>query len=230
MAGESVSLSWSVLKRSIRMSYDYVGMVLATSSLWFFSAFFPFIVVSSLSKYITNPLIIAASIALTVVTFGPATAAVHGVIAEIVKGEDVRVRDFWRFWRQFFWKGLGLCLVNIGLFGIVITDIYFGLVTTNMVFRLLVGVWVYFLLFLLLLNNYTFPFLVHQQTGVLTVFKRSALLVLDNLVVTVVIGVFILLFAILNVVIAAGLILLLAGVTAFVQNVTYVELMKKYDQ
>ncbi len=229
MAGQSLSLSWSILKQSLRMSYDYIGMVLAMSSIWAFTAFLPLIVVSALAERIANPLVVAVSLLLTVVTFGPATAAVHGVIGEIVQGEDVRVWDFWKFWRRFFGRGLAITLINILLFAIIITDIYFGLVTTNMIFRLLIGLWVYFLVFLMMVNNYTFPFLVRQKIGAIAAFKKSALLVLDNLVVTLVIGLFLALFTILNVVIAAGLILLLAGVTAFVQNIAYVELMKKYD-
>ena len=120
-------------------------------------------------------------------------------------------------------------LVTIILLLIVVIDIYFGMVTTSKFWQLLMGLWVYFGVFVLLLSNYTYPFLVHQSIGVFQIFRRSALLVLDNLVVTLLVGLFLLVFTVFNFVIAAGLILLLGGVTACVQNVAYEEITKKYD-
>ena len=35
MAGQSLSKSWLIFRRGIRYSYDYLGMVLATSALGF---------------------------------------------------------------------------------------------------------------------------------------------------------------------------------------------------
>ena len=79
------------------------------------------------------------------------------------------------------------------------------------------------------MSNYIFPFLVNQNIGVLLTMKRSALLALDNLVVTIILSVAVLIVAVLSVILAAPVLLLMLGIIAFLQNVGYHELMQKYD-
>ena len=78
----------------LRLAYDHIGMVLVMSTLWSFTALLPLVLVSAFANFITNPNIIGAALPLTVLTYGPATAAVHGVMAQIVAGEDASVLDF----------------------------------------------------------------------------------------------------------------------------------------
>ena len=62
MAGQSISKSWLIIRRGIRYSYDYLGMVIAASALWFITGFFPILVVTSFSKFIQNPAVIGVGI------------------------------------------------------------------------------------------------------------------------------------------------------------------------
>ena len=79
------------------------------------------------------------------------------------------------------------------------------------------------------MSNYIFPFLVNQNIGVFLTMKRSALLALDNLVVTIALSVAVLIVVVLSVILAAPVLLLMLGIIAFLQNVSYHELMQKYD-
>ena len=85
MSGQSISKSWLIIRRGIRYSYDYLGMVIAASALWFFTGFFPILVVTSLSKYIQNPLVIGGAILLTLVTLGQQPQQFSGLLPRCCK-------------------------------------------------------------------------------------------------------------------------------------------------
>ncbi|NLY29871.1 MAG: DUF624 domain-containing protein [Firmicutes bacterium] len=229
MAGQSISKSWLIIRRGIRYSYDYLGMVIAASALWFITGFFPILVVTSFSKFIQNPAVIGVGIFLTVVTMGPATAAVHGIATRIVQNEDVRVREFFTFFQKFFSRSAALVLLNVLILLILASDLIFTLNSPNKFIQMLSGIWIYFFIFWALMSNYIFPFLVNQNIGVFLTMKRSALLALDNLVVTIALSVAVLIVVVLSVILAAPVLLLMLGIIAFLQNVSYHELMQKYD-
>ena len=50
MAGQSISNSWLIIRRGIRYSYDYLGMVIAASALWFITGFLPMLVSQALAS------------------------------------------------------------------------------------------------------------------------------------------------------------------------------------
>ncbi|NMB11789.1 MAG: DUF624 domain-containing protein [Firmicutes bacterium] len=229
MAGQSISKSWLIFRKGIRHSYDYLGMVLATSALWFFVGFLPILVVTAFSQYIQNPIVVGIAIVLTPVTFGPATAAVHAMITRILDREDVAVREFFGHFRRFFGRGLGLILLNVLILAILGSDFVFTINNPNKIIRMLSGIWIYFFIFWALMSNYIFPFLVNQDIGVFLTMKRAALLALDNIVVTIFLTIAVVIVMVLSVVLAAPVLLLMMGIIAFLQNVGYRELMQKYD-
>lgn len=222
-------MSWTIIKSSIAKAYERIGMVLATSTLWFLCTLWPLLVISIFGERLTGIWVLAA-ILLTLLSLGPATAASHGIMVQIIQNKDVNVRDFFRFWRQYLVKSVGLIVLLEVLFFIVLFDLYFGAVASHWVFKLLWGIWFYFLIFLILVSNFPFPFLVNQNTGIFTALKRSVLIVLDNIVVALAIGLFVVLFTVLSIITGAGMILLLGGVVALTQNIAYTELMKRYDE
>ena len=229
MAGQSISKSWLIIRRGIRYSYDYLGMVIAASALWFITGFLPMLVVTSFSKYLQSPAVIGAAIVLTVTAIGPSTAAVHGIVVRILQNEDVRVREFFTFFQKFFWRGVALILLNVLILLILASDLVFTLNSPNRIIQMLSGIWIYFFIFWVLMSNYIFPFLVNQNIGVFLTMKRSALLALDNLVVTIFLSLAVMLVAVLSVILAAPVLLLMLGIIAFLQNVGFHELMQKYD-
>ena len=80
------------------------------------------------------------------------------------------------------------------------------------------------------MSNYIFPFLVNQDIGVFLTMKRAALLALDNLVVTILLTVSVVLVAGISIILAAAVLLLMMGIIAFLQNIAYRVLMQKYDE
>ena len=227
--GQSLSKSWLVFRKGIRYSYDYIGMVMAASALWFFIGFLPLLVATTFSTYIKNPTVVGIALALTLVTLGPATAAVHAMMARILAKEEVMVREFFQHFSRFFGRSIGIVLLNVLILAILASDFVFTINHSNNIVRMLSGIWVYFFIFWALMSNYIFPFLVNQDIGVFLTMKRAALLALDNAVVTIFLTISVVLVAGLSIVLAAAVLLLMMGIIAFLQNVAYLELMQKYD-
>ncbi len=230
MAGQSISKSWQIIRKGFRYSYDYLGMVIASSALWFVTGFFPILIVTSFNKYIQSPIAYGVAVLVTLIVLGPSTAAVHGIAAAILDNEDTRVREFFKFFRKYFWRSTALMLLNVLILLILASDLIFTLNNPNRFIQMLSGIWVYFFIFWALMSNYIFPFVVNQDVGVLLTMKRSALLALDNLVVTIILSLAVLIVVVLSVVLAAPVLLLMLGIIAFLQNVGYRELMQKYDE
>lgn len=202
---------------------------MATSALWFFIGFLPLLVATTFSTYIKNPIVVAVALALTLITLGPATAAVHAMISRILAKEDVLVREFFQHFTQFFGRSVGLVLLNGLIIAILVSDFVFTINYPNNVVRALSGIWVYFFIFWALMSNYIFPFLVNQDIGVFLTMKRAALLALDNAIVTIMLTISVVLVAGLSIVLAAPVLLLMMGMIAFLQNIAYLEVMQKYD-
>jgi uncharacterized membrane protein YesL len=204
-------------------------MVMAASALWFFIGFLPLLVATTFSTYIKNPTVVGIALALTLVTLGPATAAVHAMMARILAKEEVMVREFFQHFSRFFGRSIGIVLLNVLILAILASDFVFTINHSNNIVRMLSGIWVYFFIFWALMSNYIFPFLVNQDIGVFLTMKRAALLALDNAVVTIFLTISVVLVAGLSIVLAAAVLLLMMGIIAFLQNVAYLELMQKYD-
>ena len=202
---------------------------MATSALWFFVGFLPLLVATTFSTYIKNPTVVGIALALTLITLGPATAAVHAMMAKILAKEEVLVREFFQHFTGFFGRSIGLVLLNGLIIAILVSDFIFTINHPNNVVRALSGIWVYFFIFWALMSNYIFPFLVNQNIGVFLTMKRAALLALDNAIVTIVLTISVVLVAGLSIVLAAAVLLLMMGMIAFLQNIAYLELMQKYD-
>lgn len=230
MAGQSFSKSWLILRKGIRYSYDYIGMVMAASALWFFIGLMPLLAVTTFHTHISNPVVFGIAIVLTLVTLGPATAAVHAMMARILDKEEVLVREFFRHFRHFFARSVGLVLLGVLILAILASDFVFTINHPNKFVRMLSGIWIYFFIFWALMSNYIFPFLVNQDIGVFLAMKRAALLALDNLVVTILLTVSVVLVAGISIILAAAVLLLMMGIIAFLQNIAYRVLMQKYDE
>ena len=66
-----------------------------------FIGLMPLLAVTTFHTHISNPVVFGIAIVLTLVTLGPATAAVHAMMARILDKEEVLVREFFRHFRHF---------------------------------------------------------------------------------------------------------------------------------
>ncbi len=218
---------WQVIVQSFKTAYDRIGMVMLTNLLWFAVGFGPLLIV----MYVPLPPIVTyLGIFATILTLGAGAAAVNYVMVRIINKEDVAVRDFMDGLRKFFWRGAALSLIAVLGALVLFVDLAFSLTHSNRIIQLLSGIWVWALVFWYAVQQFVFPFLVQQDIGIRKVLKRSALLVVDNLLGGAFMVIISLVVLALCIILAAPILLFVTCFLALLQNYAYNQLMLKYEQ
>ncbi len=217
-----------ILAQAFKAAYEYIGILMLSNFVWFLVAFLPLLLVTMLP--FPHPVFLLAGILGTVVLFGPATAGIHTVIFRLASREEATLKHFYDGFRRHFGKAFLLTLVMGLILGILVADLAFSIYHTNTWIRLLSGIWVYFILFWGVVVQFVFPFLIQQDAGLLTILKRSSLVAMDNILVSLILTLVNGVVLIVSVLLAAPILLFATGLTAFVQHFALLELLKKYEQ
>lgn len=220
--------AWSIISQAFRAGYEYIGIVMLANVVWFLVTFSPVLIVTLFQ--LEQVELIALGALGTLILVGPATAAVHFMMNKLVHREETTIADFKEGFLRFFGRSLALTLVNAVILVILVFDLWFSLFNPNPVIRLLTGIWIYFLIFWYVLVQFVFPFLVQQNTGIVTIMKRSALISIDNVGASVLIALVVALVGALSIALAAPMLLFFVCLAALLQNYALVEMMKKYEQ
>ncbi|NLJ81307.1 MAG: DUF624 domain-containing protein [Firmicutes bacterium] len=219
--------SWQVFVQALKTSYDKLGRVMLTNLLWFGVGFAPFLLVTYLP--LKSELFFLAGIVATIFTLGGATAALHHVINGIITGEDSSVRDFWAGFKKFFGRGSILVLLGILGFSLLFFNIWSGAASTSKIVFFLVGFWVWGVIYWYSLLQYVFPLLTQQNAKLLLILKRAALITLDNILASFLLGIVSLIVIVLSIILAAPLLIFTASFLALLQNYSLNEIMTKYQ-
>jgi len=226
MAGQSVVKVLSVFGKAFKTFYDFIGIVVLASALFFFIGLSPVVLI--LVFGIQIPAVIAAAFIALIFTLGPALGGSSHMLYLAVQGEDVLIRDFFRGMFRFYWRSLAMALVA-GLFLLVLViDFVFFFNNPNSFFRVLSGIWVYFFLFWGTVMNFTFPVLIQQDDSVFSAIKKSGLIVLDNMVFSLLLLFGVLIVTVLSVFLTAAMMLVWAGIVGLVQHYALLEILEKY--
>lgn len=230
MAGESVRCGLDIFTSSMRRSYEYLGMVMFTSLLWFIIAAIPAGFLVSFS--IQVPSVVSVLLVLLEVTFlaAPVTAAVYSVTSSLVHGEDVAAREIWYRFRQHYLLTVKVVAVMLVLIAILVIDVIFFLNSKIKVVQWLSVPWLYLVLFWVMMTTYVFPLVVYQRVSWLKVLQRAALLTIDNMVVTILVMLQALLLIGLGTYLVLPVPLLLAGMVSLLQATALSEVLNKYGE
>ena len=151
----------------VGLAWFALALLLPYASFWLVSAFLPVAI------------IVIAVVLVALIPAAPATAALYVVAHRVVRGQGIKLAQFWEGLRTYLSPGLKLGAL-IALSGAILAfDLYFYLNAEQLVFRVigLVGLWA--LVFWLTLQVYIFPLLVHQEDKRLrAVVKNAATLTL----------------------------------------------------
>lgn len=229
-AGESVRRAGRALARGFRLSYDYLGMVLAGSTIWFLIGLVPAVV--GVSAAVRLPSLVTAGMAgiiLVLLTF-PAFTSVVAVNRRIVHGEEVALADFWREFVAHFRRSAGLGAIALGVPAILVVDLAYFVQAPWTPLRLLAGAWVWFVVYAIAVLVMAPAVLVNLERSAWQVWKQTALVVLDNLAVTVLVMLVLLALAVVSVVLAAPLMLLLGGMAGMILAASAEEILQRYRQ
>ncbi|HET7559958.1 MAG TPA: DUF624 domain-containing protein [Limnochordia bacterium] len=233
MAGESVRKGWRIVVDGFHLGNDSIPAVMWASVLWFIVGAAPTLfwgltwagTVQSPSRLLAAFLLMLTAALL----LSPATVAAHALMLMVRRREPTGFRAFFTAFAHHYRRaaGVGLAMSVIGV--VVLSDITFFYQSSHVVLRLLSIVWLYFVLFWLLMMNYAPAMVVWQpQTDVLTLLKRSALLVLDNLVVTLVISAAALTYLAGSVLLRVPFFLIFMGAVAALETAAVERLLSRY--
>lgn len=224
----SFGQTWRTFLRAFKLSYDHIGKVMVTNLLWFSLGFGPMLAFSYL-PFLQNDAFFFIAIVTGFVTMGGAVGAVHYRMNRVVLGEETVLKDMWEGFRLYWLRGT--ILVLLGVLGVLLLvfNIWFSQNYPPILFMALSGLWVWGIVFWAALHQFVFPFLANQDIGVIKALKRSALIVLDNPLPTLLLLILSVVVVALSLLFAAPLLIFVASFLALVQNCFYHELMTKYE-
>lgn len=218
-----------MLARGLRLSYDYLGMVLVGSTLYFFVGLAPAAVTLTAALRAPSLLTLLPLLAVFALLTVPGFTALLGVCRQLVRGEEVPVlRGLWEAFRAHFARSARLALVGGVLLVVLVADLLFFLQAPSAVLRVLAGLWVWLILFALAVLLMAPAVLVWLGSGGWLLLRQAALIVLDNLVVTGAVGLALLALAAISTLLGAPLLLLFGGMSAFVLTAAMEAIVERY--
>lgn len=229
MAGESIAQGANIIKRSFRSVYDYLGMTMVMSSIWFLIALMPtaltFLVmvqVPAINSFLLFALVSS-------LLLGPVTAATYGMASAMVQGEYVQVRDYISRLRMYYKRSAQVTAAMLGVLAILVIDLVFFMHSGVAWMQYLSVLWVYFIVFWALVAQYVYVVLVRQDRKAWDVIKVSALLALDNVVASLIVALASALVVVVSLWMRVPLLLFLAGTLAFLHCTAFETVVAKYS-
>lgn len=218
-----------ILKKWIADCYDYLGLVLVCSFVWFGTFLAGMASIMKVGRHV-SPLVLAIMIcALYVLVLAPLAAGVFSTAKKIVTRDDPSPLDVFRGFKEFLvpgWK-LGACQVLITL--MIVANAWFYLTRSVFILKALGIVVVYVLILWLLSAMYHFPVLIEQRPGAWKNIKRGFLLSLDNAAFTLGMFFVIILLTCFSAATLLGLPLLYLGMVSILQTRALRVLFVKYE-
>ncbi|HKM43103.1 MAG TPA: hypothetical protein VJZ70_03830 [Limnochordia bacterium] len=224
----SFGQSWRTFFRAFKISYEHIGKVMLTNLIWFAVGFAPLLAFSYL-PFLQRDAFFIVAIVIGLVTMGGATGAVHYRMNRVVLGEETSLKDMWEGFKLYWLRGTILITLAILGFLLLLFNMWFSQNYPTTLFMILSGLWIWGIIFWFALNQFVFPFLTNQDIGVIKTLKRSALIILDNPLTTLVLLVLSVIVVALSLVFAAPLLIFVASFLAIVQNSFYHAMMAKYE-
>jgi len=217
---------WPIIKTSFIDIYDNLGWVLFMSAIWF--GFVTPFLFAILPGNLSIPLrIILGS---SIIALGPATAGCYYIANKLVKKDYfVEWKDFFYAFKKFFWRATALMLILAAAILVLAANFIFYSHIQNTAMRILSILWLYVIIFLGIMQTYMFPLLVEQDTGIRKIIKRSFLLTIDNIGITLVIFLIVTALSIICILTGVGALLLMMGMKSLFDTRTFLTVMEKYE-
>lgn len=200
------------------------------SFFWYVLAFIPARLVYAVVEEL--PAINTYLIFCLVVVFlsGPFTAAVYSMVHSMLQGETVAPLEYFTRFRKHYRTSVKLTLALVIIFVILRVDLQFFLTNDIPWMQYVSVVWIYLTLFWLLMIQYVYPVMVRKERSLLDTLKVSALLALDNIVVSLMVFVTGLLVLFLCILTQIPALLFMAGTLSFLHVTALNTIITKYGR
>jgi uncharacterized membrane protein YesL len=238
-----VSKAFRAIGSGVRQMWDNLGISMLLSAIWWGLAFSPmwlaFNIFNNITKYYVNEmpptvvifgLLIGYMIMVAVASLlaAPVTTAVYAISYSIYSERDASIKEFFKHFRRYYKVSFGFAFITMMVFGLLLLNAGYYL-RGGTIYYMLGVVMAILAAFLAISLQYMFPVAVQQGVGVKRILKRSLLLSLDNMTVSLVLAVFGGILIYLSIRAALPMIILYMGIMSAVHNLALVELLKKYD-
>jgi len=167
-----------VLKKWLADSYEYLGLVLSASFIWFGISLGGMALITSLRRF--PVLVFALLAAYYVLLVSPLTTAVFYLAKKMVTRDDPSLLDLIAGFKQFLAASWVLGLAQIILTLTVVVNAWFYLTHGGIFVRILGVLTLYILIVWMMSAVYHFPLLIEQRPGTFKIIKRGFLLALDS--------------------------------------------------
>lgn len=220
---------WLILSQTGRQIYDFLGITIVISAVWYILAFVPIFFFANVAAL--SPNLVSVFIPLLILLFWstPLTAAAYSMTASLMDKEEVWLRDIFSRLRPYYKKSVGAIAISLVILGILVVDVIFFSGAESALLRWLAVFWYYLIAFWFLALQYLFPLMVQMQDGVWKTLKKAVLVAMDNVIVSVSLFVVGVLFVYLSVFTYLPFVLLFMGCLSTLHNLALVEILKKYD-
>ncbi|SDN89342.1 YesL family protein [Alkalicoccus daliensis] len=162
-------------------------------------------------------------------TAGPATAALFRIIQEKQEGKSPDLKDFWRYFQQYFKPGMQLSALYAALFVPGVLYLSFMLQTPSFIWLFIGTLAGYVMLLWHLVITFAFPLLVKESEAPLrATLLRSLRLVSENLWFSANITLYAILLLLLSTIFTIALLAAAGMISLFLLNASWF-LMQKYD-
>jgi uncharacterized membrane protein YesL len=214
-------------------TYDNLGHILLANVLWFICNL-PGLALIYLVFHISSGFNLFWILLL--IPLGIISATTVGLFAytkQLMELKDNSIKSFFAGIKQYYRKAFVITLIHVLLFILIIVNINFYLQlrgNMQMAGVVLAGLAFWCGIFIALESIYVFAILVQNNLGIKKTLKRSFLIVLDNLWVTIGIFIFLISFLILCLFSGIGPILFMMSCIAMLGNNAIYEIMAKYEK
>lgn len=238
--GSELGRVWRSIAQAVKNFYDYLGLSVLISAFWYALAFLPVRYFIELTRVVfdqqeapvvTGALLIAGFTVLLVAVLwaAPVTAAAYRAVYALMNRDGFYIRDLFRWIGTFYVKAVVTSALAILLLLVLLSNVWFYSQHPNAILRWLTILFAYVLAFWVMGAQYLFPFIVQQDVGVLKTLKRTALVALDNVIVSFLLALIGLLLFVFSVIPLVPMVLIFMGLTAALHNFALIEILKKYD-
>lgn len=228
---------WQIIKKTAVELYNHMTYTAVMSVLWLITMIpVGFIAILFLTEVGNNPLgallqLVPITLLYCAFILGPVHCGLYYLAGQII--EDVaQPGSLWKGLRQKYALAAKVYVIYSFILLFTIVDFYIAFFLFSALSMKIIGIILfYMLLFLLMMGIYLPGFIVRQDNTVIKVFKKAVLVVLDNTILTLVMGAIYLLFPVLACFIKFLLPLLMFGYGGFLQFAgvrTFFGILDKY--
>ncbi len=159
---------------------------------------------------------------------GPITTAWYGIY-QVRKGDYVSFKKFLEIFKKSYWRSAGVHWIYSFLIVIMLLNIVIAFRNSNLLL-IIAGVLSAYMLFLFSLTSFYFHPLIYLDNTLKKVIKKSFLLTMDNMSLTLALSLFMGLMFVISIGLVFPLLLVYGALAVYVMDYGFEPIYQKYDE